>query len=643
MKHSQNSRPPFSYLRLDVSQPVLDAAQDWLPIVAPPPTLTVSQWADRERYLSEEDSAEPGKWHTSRAEYQRAIMDAFNDPAVETVVVESSVQVGKTQIILNVTGYYIDQDPGPILVIEPDEDTAEEFSVFRFDPMVRDTPALTRKVSKQASRSKSNTIKRKSFPGGRLALAWANSPASLAGRPIRIVLGDEIDRYPLSAKKEGDPFTLGIRRTQNFWNRKIGAFSSPGIKGSSRIDALYQSGDRRRFHVPCAHCGAMQVMKWAQVKWSPPYGDGSPWSARYVCEHCGEPWSEGDRVRAIGAGEWRASAPFSGIASFHLWEAMSPWAELGKMAKAFLDAKGKPEEMKVFVNTVLGEPYELRPEEVDSNQLYERAKASAWKETDPAPSRVLLVTGSADVQGDRIEIERVGWGLEEESWSLQHEIFYGDLSAPEIWNRLQEYIDTPTKTADGRELPVLAFCVDSGGHYTEQVYRFCEHKAGRRIYAIKGFPGPKPIWPKRGSQTKKAGGWTFFPIGVDSAKDMVMARLAKSAGPGACHFPSDRDIEYFRQLTSEYVETKWTAGVPTRTWQRRANMRNEALDLRVYAYAALRSMRINWGAVQAEVEKMKAKPVEEKQPEPQPFNEPPPPKPPSSKGVVTVRSPFMRR
>ena len=178
----------------------------------PPPKLTVSQWADRYRQLSAEASAEPGRWHTSRAEYQRGIMDAICDPLVEMVVCMKSAQVGWTEIVNNVVGYHIDQDPAPTLVVQPTVEMGEAWSKDRLAPMLRDSPALRGKVGDAKSRKSGQTLRQKTFPGGHLTIAGANSPASLASRPIRVVLFDEVDRYPASAGREGDPVTLGRKR-----------------------------------------------------------------------------------------------------------------------------------------------------------------------------------------------------------------------------------------------------------------------------------------------------------------------------------------------------------------------------------------------------------------------------------------------
>ena len=219
-------------------------------------------------------------------------MDAVNDPRTEMVVIMSSAQVGKTEIINNIIGYNVHLDPSPILLLQPTLEMAEAWSKDRFAPMLRDTYVLKGLVKDPRTRDSGNTLLHKRFPGGHITMAGANSPASLASRPIRLVLCDEVDRYPVSAGTEGDPVSLAKKRTTTFWNRKILLTSTPTIKGASRIESAFEQSDQRRFYVPCPQCGEKQTLKWQQVKWEqgdPKDGDEKhkPETAAYICEHNG--------------------------------------------------------------------------------------------------------------------------------------------------------------------------------------------------------------------------------------------------------------------------------------------------------------------------------------------------------------------
>jgi phage terminase large subunit GpA-like protein len=572
-----------------------------------PPRLKVSEWADQHRILSPESASEPGKWHTSRVEYLRDIMDAFNDPAIETIVFKKSSQVGGTEFLLNVIGYIMDCDPGPILIVTPDINTAQSWSKDRLAPMLRDTQILRGKVTDSLRPDSDNTVSHKSFPGGHLTLVGANSPSGLAMRPIRYLIFDEVDRFKASAKKEGDPVRLATARTKWFrWNRKIILVSTPTIRGQSRIDNAWEISDKRHFRVPCPHCGSVQSLEWKQVKWTAPHGNGNPDTARYWCADCNEPWTDVERWAAIRQGSWEATATSPGVAGFFVNEFYSPLVKLADIVVDFLEAKPFPEELKVWTNTVLGETWEERGVELDYDALSMRREPLG-----PPPPVILLITVGVDVQANRLEAVRIGWGMQEEAYVLEQVIFHGDPSAPQVWEQLDDYLLTGTKLADGRTLRVMAACVDSGGHYADATHTFCRAKLARRVYSIKGDDGARPIWPRNPSQTNKGTNLVYI-VGVDSAKDIIYGRLnhTKTPGPGYFHFSDGLDPEFFQQLTSETIVTKIKSGMPIRTWQLKDGMRNEALDCVVYAFAALRSMPISWDRVKQKQSSSKMSPQE---------------------------------
>ena len=552
----------------------------------PPPKLTVSEWADTYRQLSRESSAVSGQWSTSKAEYQRGMMDAVSDPRYETVVLMTCAQIGKTELVNNVLGYHIHQDPCASLVVMPTVDMANAWSKDRLSPAIRDTPVLTRLIADPKSRDSGNTVLHKSFPGGRVTASGANSPASLASRPCRLILMDEVDRFPLSAGSEGDPVGLAKRRSATYYNRKIVLVSTPTETGSSRIAAAYEESDQRKYFVPCPHCGEHQVLKWSNVKWN----DGDPSSAHYVCDECGSVWTELDRSRAIRRGEWRATAEAKGkVAGFHLNGIYSPWTRLEDAVQDFLTSKSDPMRLKTFVNTFLGETFDSeRGEQLDEMDLMNRAED--WD--GDIPEEVLLITAGVDTQDDRLEVELIGWGRGEESYSLAYHTLYGDPSTAELWLRLDDVLKTPFIHPITGEMICRSACVDSGGHYTQQVYNYCRTRAGRRIFAIKGIGGEgRPIVGR--PSKSNIGKVNLFPIGVDTAKEVVMARLRiKEPGEGYCHFPTGRSEEYYRMLTSEKRVVKYYKGRPKNEWVK-TRTRNEALDCRVYGTAALSILNLN--------------------------------------------------
>jgi phage terminase large subunit GpA-like protein len=603
-------------------------------LYAPPPILTVSQWADRYRKLSPEASAEHGQWITSRAEYQRGFMDAINDPAIETVVAMWSAQSGKTEAINNMIGYYIDQDPSPMLIVQPTEQMAEAWSKDRLAPMLRDTPCLRGKVKDPRSRDSGNTLLHKQFPGGHITAIGANAPASLAGRPIRIVFGDEVDRYPASAGEEGDPVSLARVRARNFWNRKFIWTSTPTIRGASRIERLYESSDQRHYHVPCPHCHAMQILMWAQIIWP----TNQPELAVYACSGCGAEITDADKPEMLRRGTWVAEKPGGKIAGFHLNGLYSPWVTFAEMATDFVEAKRSRsvEQLKTFINTSLAETWEDESITVDDGSLFSRREE--YKAI--VPEGGLVITAAVDVQDDRLEAEVIAWGIGEESWSIDVRPFRGNPAQPQVWRELDAYLQQTFEHESGVQLRIACTMIDSGGHHTKQVYGFCRARQQRRIYACKGVAGPGKPLAGRPSKGNVIGAF-LFPVGVDTAKEILYARLKLTEfGPGYCHFPKleQYDEEYFKQLTAEKQKTKYRNGFPTKFWEK-VRARNEALDLRVYAMAALDALKPNFQQIAAMLER-EAEKIEHP---PQVEAEKPKPGPPQNVLPPQVRRPAIPR
>jgi phage terminase large subunit GpA-like protein len=538
-------------------------------------------------------------------------MDACGDPEIPDVVAVWASQVGKTDSVLNAVGYYVHRSPSPILVTYPIVEVAESWSKDRLAPMIRDTPALTDLVSDARSRDASNTIRHKTFRGGHITAGGANSAASLASRPIRVLICDEVDAYPASAGTEGDPIKLAEKRTIAFWNAKRIKITSPRRKGSPS-EKLWDRSDQRRFYVPCPKCAAYQTLRWGGdpdalggVKWKKDAeGRHLPETAKYECEKCGSLWSDVERRRAVARGEWRATAPFRGVAGFHLNALYAPWENytLATIVLQWIEAQGNPEELKVFVNTVLAEWWEEEGESVDETGLLKMRER--WDPAFEVPDGVAVLTIGIDTQQDFFQYEVVGWGIGEESWSVRWGFLHGDPKRDaRVLVALDELLARPWSSSRG-PLFIRAGCVDTQGHAHQVLYKFCEPRIARplpdgKLQFLFGTHGrsdinsaPRTVWPdKHVKARKKLLGLPFpVPIGVDAAKDQIYARLRIiEPGPGRCHWPVDRELRFFEQLTSERRVTRYAkTGRPVRGWEvKKAGRPTEALDCRVLAYGAL--------------------------------------------------------
>lgn len=560
----------------------------WRRGLEPEPQLTVSEWADRHRLLPQA-SAEPGPWRTARVPYLRAVMDALSaSSTIERVVFMAGAQVGKTEAGLNWLGYVIAHAPGMMLLVQPTIDMLRRNSRTRIDPLIEDTPALRGLVAPPKAREKGNTISQKDFLGGSLIMTGANAPTGLRSTPARYLFLDEVDAFPADADGEGDPIDLAIRRTATFrGRRKIYLCSTPTIAGASRIEKAYLESDQRRFFVPCPQCGEMQPITWDRIQWP----EGAPDGAHFVCAACGGIAEERHKPAMLAGGEWRATADGDGrTAGFHLPGLYSPFETWGEMARDFLDVKNDPPRLQAWVNTRLGEPFEDRATApILADELMDRAEAFG----EHLPAGVLAITAGIDTQDDRLEVELVAWGAQEESWSLGYEVLWGDPAKPEVWNQLDQVLGQRFPDATGEHmLAVAAAAIDSGGHRTAEVMRFAQARAGRRVWPIKGRGGPGvPPWPKRPPKPKAGAPSPVFIVGVDTLKTALYARMRLTeAGPGRLHFPDERDLDWYRGLTAERPIRKFHRGVAKIEWVKDTGVRNEPLDCRVYATAALHGL-----------------------------------------------------
>ena len=558
----------------------------------PETPLTVSEWADLHRRLSSKASAEPGPWRTDRTPYLREPMDCLSSESpVQRVVMMFAAQTGKTEAGSNWLGYVIDHAPGPMLCVQPTIEMAKRLSKQRLESMITETPVLAAKIAPARSRDSGNTMFSKEFSGGIMLMAGANSATGLRSAPCRYLFCDEVDAFPADVDGEGDPVSLAERRTTTFARRKILLTSTPTVKDFSRIEAEYQRSDQRRFYVPCPACGAMEWLKWGQLKWA----DGQPETARYQCEHCGERFEEMHKPAMLRGGEWRATAPSNGrTAGFHLSGLYSPlgWCSWEQLVDDFLRAKGDAPALKSFVNTRLAETWEEDyAAKVSADGLM--ARRLDYK-PGVCPAGVVLLTGGVDVQDNRLAVSVWGWGEGETGWLVWHQELMGDPTQTEVWEQLDHVLATEWKTECGKHLKLAQVAVDSGGHCTHEVYRYVRDRGSRGVVAIKGSSrrnspavgkGSKVDVNWRGKVIKR--GVTLYQLGTDTIKTTLFGRLRHNETTGGLNFGLAADDEYYRQLTSERQALRYHRGFPIREWVKKAGDRNEALDCAVYGYAAM--------------------------------------------------------
>ena len=570
----------------------------------PPENLTVSEWADKYRRLSPETSAEAGPWRTSRTPYLEEPLRAFTDPKIHKICMVAASQVGKSELELNIIGYIIDQDPGSILYVHPSLEDARKFSRLRVSPMIRDSKVLKSKVTDVKGKDSTSTVLQKSFPGGMLTITGSNSASALASTPARYIIGDERDRWAVSAGTEGDPWALAEARQATFYNAKAIEVSTPTIKGASNIEAGYYQGTQERWCHECPHCGEYNEITFGSIKFEHKiiqvHGKKSHkivGAMQYVCPSCGCISTETEMRKQPA--KWVANNPdalSSGVRSFWLNAFSSPWTPWSKIATKFLDAQKDPERLKVVCNTLLGELWEDRGDVQDEDSMLSR------REQYPAelPDNVLCLTCGVDTQDNRLEYEVVGHGKGGATWGIKKGYIMGKPDTEEVWERLDDVVDHVYHYQNGKGLKISITFVDSGGHYTQEVYKQTRARFNKRVFAIKGKGGegipyvgpPSKVATK---DNKKITCW-LYTIGVDAGKSSIMSALKVMDPDGEskyCHFPLGEergyDLNYFNGLLSERMVLSKSRRGNKWSWEKLpGHERNEALDCRNYAMAGFR-------------------------------------------------------
>ena len=614
--------------------------------LAPIPKVTISEWADTYRELPR-GSAVPGRWRTENVPYQKEVMDALTDNKLHIVALMWASQGGKSEILNNTIGRFAHLDPCPIMMIQPTLTDAEDYSKRRIAPLIKETPVLRSLFRDPKSRDTSNTILSKYFPGGSLSLAGANAPSGLASKPIRFLMADETDRYPDSAGTEGDPIEIAKKRTTTYWNWFLLLTSTPVNKGASRIEDEYLAGTQEEWQHQCPNCGEFHVISHEQMHCEfETFTDSKKEkhvtvkSVAWHCPDCGFAFSEQEMKRAPQ--KYVAQNPNArktGRRSFFVNAFSYVWVAWETIMTEWLEAQGDPDKEKAVFNTRFGLPYEKRGEITSEKEFLKRREEYGAE----LPKGVLLLTLAVDTQDTRLEYEIKGWGYGEECWGIQKGIILGIPDDERVWQELDKIIDRRYYFKDGKSLRIRRTFIDSGGHYTDEVYEYAKKNVWRQVFAIKGSNVSSAALLHKYSFLKNKGVY-LVDIGVDSGKEHIMNRLTiKEPGPKYMHFALDAqddgsadalikgililkeqkktniaeiynkvgyvvrrrgyDDAYFRSLISEAKLPHKVKGKIVFQWEVvSTDKRNEALDLTVYNLACMSSLQPDWEELEKALE-----------------------------------------
>lgn len=594
-----------------VTEPAMGLAADFAQYLVVAEEVAVSAWADAHRVLSARAAAEPGPYRTARTPYLRAILDDLSPTSpIARVVFKKCAQVGASESGNCWLGSIVDQAPGPVMIVQPTVELAKRYSNQRIAPLFDESERLRSRIRPARTRDSGNTVLLKEFLGGVLVITGANSAAGLRSMPVRYLFVDEVDAYPGDIEDEGDPVALARARLRTFsFRAKEFICSTPKLKGMSRISREYEASDRRKYFVPCPLCGAMQVLEFSRLRWQP----GKPESVIYQCSACEGSFGEHHKTRMLAKGEWRATAaPAEAgdelrVHGYHISGLYSPsgwlgWAEIVRQWEA---AANDADARKTFINTVLGEEWEEEADAVpDWQRLYERREAWHYG---TVPERGLFLTAGADIQLDRIEIDVWAWGRGLESWLIEHIVLNGDPGRPEVWASLTELLSRTWEHATGARLALQRLAIDTG-FATQSVYLWTRSQDRATVLPVRGIgtydrlvpvSGPTKVEVMENGKRLRRG-LNLWTVSVSFFKKEFYKHLGLTkptneqlaAGftfpAGYVHLPDIVSDEWIRQLVAkQQVIIRSRRGFATRTEWRQLRPRNEALDCRTYARAAV--------------------------------------------------------
>ena len=605
------------------------------PLRAAAPTR-LSDWAQRAFYLSGEGSHTQGQWDAYP--FQIAPLDWMGDDAIEELDVKKSKRVGYTKMLLALVAFNASHRRRKQALWQPTDDDRDSFVKSEVDPMLRDVKALRKVRFRNAGE---DTIKLKTFAGSVLHLLGGKAARAYRRITVAASLLDELDGFDRKIEGSSDPVTLARGRLEGAPFPKLVCGSTPRVKGLSHIDHRYsQAQARMRCHITCPHCGVDHPLIWGGknlphgFKWDA----GQPETVRHVCPHCRESITQADYLRGwrewVWVDElgryrygtdrvWRDGdgqpCPTPRHVGAHLWAAYSPQRTWEDIVREFLDAHAKLKAgddgpMQGFVNETLGEVWEVTGDRTDTHELMARGEPY---QLGTVPRNALVLVAGVDVQDNRFEAVVWGFGRGEEMWVVDHQVLAANPADPRDWAKLDAYLMTrfPQVAVPGATLGIEAVAIDTGGHFTHEVYNYARLREARRVFAVQGSKTQgKPIKGRSKRQdvnvagTILKGGVKLWEVGTDTAKDLIFGRLRNEGhGPGCMHYPQGLPLEFFEQLTAEIrVKQRTATGEQYRWVPRRA--RNEVLDCTVYAVFAAQALDLHryteamWNRLEAMVQ-----------------------------------------
>lgn len=573
----------------------------------PDPLMTVSEWADSFRVLPSESSSQPGQYRTETMPYLEEIAYELSpqSPTDEVSVIKGT-QLGFTELGNNMLFCYADLYPCPMLQILPTETAVKTHALSKLWPSIEASPRLKNTFKKRKTQDGSS-IYSLMFKGGNIALGWSNSPATFASSSRRIVINDDVDKWP-DEIEGGNPLDLSKNRAETFSNKKIYNNASPAKKHNSKILPKYETSSQGLYTMKCPHCNGDIVFEKDGFKFNYDEEYQLIDDVVFVCSNNGciiEEHQKYEMMKKENGARYVHKFPERKHKGYRVPSYYSPFAKWNEIFQSFLDARKEQKLKKIntkmasWTNTKDANVWEEKIEKLDVKEYLNRHEDYV----SDVPSGAYILTAGVDTQDDRLECEVVGWGKYGESWSIGKFILEGDPKYQRVWEKLDKILQSPFKHESGMDMKIMGMGVDSGGHRTEFVYAYCKSRIEQNVFCLKGDNAVETPILKISSSKASKGAFRLYMIGVNSAKDVVYGHLTtKEVGPGYMHFPRKPEYneEHFKQLTGEKKDKT------TGRWSK-FRTRNEALDIRVYSMAALKILEnqyyphgIDWDEIEVQ-------------------------------------------
>lgn len=555
------------------------AASRALQTFVPAPRLPLSEFANQNLYLSADYSEKVGLYRYQNRPYQKEILDTIGSREYENIVLATCAQSGKSVVLLAALLFSLKYKPQPALMMQASLAEAQKFSRKRLIPMMRDCKLR----GEDKKRDGTDTVLEQTLSNGAsVTLVGANSPAGLRGLSASLLLCDEVSGYPAEAGNEGSPTGLAETRLQGFVNKKKIFVSTP-LEEDGEIWQRYVNSDQRHYHIQCTSCShhfepLIEHLHCESDDKEKPL----PETSKIFCPSCGVGMGERERKTAIDNGKWVPANPGHRVAGFNVNAFACINIKLADIKRHELKANYDFKTKKEFYNLKLGLPYKADSISAGDSSIYVDRVEDFDEQS--VPSGVAFITGGVDIQRSRIELTKLGHGINNEKWVISHQVFAGDVTQPDVWAALKDAITSKCTRVDGLEMRTLMTAVDSGDGVTVQyAYDFCRANQKLNIYPTKGNSiYGKPIWPKTVSVSDKG---RVYMVATDVCKDLIYQHLKlEQHGPGYIHFSSSLTPDYFKQLTAEEKRKYEVRGRVYYKWV--ANGRNEALDCFALAWAA---------------------------------------------------------